>query len=187
MRLETKTRRFIVCPRCGDDSIRVCHLEPGRTFGPWHCHGADCSAVFSGRIAEDGSVDAEMRDEPKTRGYALLRFRDLLLVVDEKYGRVENPDFFYHSHQCPVSLLGRVEAVFDAEGGDPHGVLRYVAGIDASEHVDKTIEDGCSLQELLALFKTDGQPAPTEWPEKNRGMLNWIAEMQREYASKGQA
>jgi hypothetical protein len=187
MKVETKTKRYIVCPRCGNDSKRVCHLEPGCSFGPWRCDG-DCPMEFSGRIEADGSVTVDAREgEARRRGLALLRFRDLFLVVEERYGRIEEPDFFYHSHQCPTNQLRHVEKLFDADGDDPHGVLRFVASIDATEETEAALEAATSLRELLVLFKTDGQPAPSEWPEKNRGMLDFVAEAQRDHAKQGDA
>lgn len=191
---EIVTRRYVRCPREG------CHGEwgvehllsdetpGGRSWGPWSCNEDDCDVVISGKLTARGvELTVTKREEP--RGLALLKFGDLWLVVDEKWGRIErdHADFFYHSHQCPTNLLHKVRDVFDGDGSDPHGRLRYVASIEASPEAQKRVEDAHSLAELFAIFDTDGVPPDSEWPEKDRGMLPIIAQWQREAAKRGDA
>ncbi len=100
----------------------------------------------------------------------------------------DNQDFFYHSHQCPTNLLRDVEEVFDPEHGkDPHGILRYVASIDATPESTKALHDMHTLAELFALFQTDGQPPSGAWPESNGGMLDFIARWRRDGNKQGDA
>ena len=195
MRIELKTKRYFVCAKCGEHKI-VEHLfgDVDVKWGPWHCDG-DCDQVHRGTARADGTMDVESTSEPRRRGFALLRRGDMFLVVDQKYGRIENPDFFYHSHQCPEAILRTVQAVYDATGSDPHGLFRYVTSVEDTPETRLALTGGGrsnmgqvgTLQELLAVFKTDGLPAPTEWPEENGGMIPFVAESQRNYANKGNA
>lgn len=199
--MQTKSKLYLVCPACGDDDMCVQHYVddalagkwPDReslTFGPWPCHNRDCDRALQGRVTRDGRViDLEAVPKGHTSGYALLKLGDLYLVVDEMQGDDldEGRDYYYHSHSCPVNFLRRVEEVFDVRGRDPHGRLRYVASIPGTPENRKAIADDNgngtvgSLEGLFALFKTDGQPAPTDWPEDEGGVLPFIVEARREY------
>jgi hypothetical protein len=187
------TKRFIRCPSCNKHEFAVEHLFAPRLpggFGPWSCDQEDCDAVISGRVFSDQTVEIDVTVRDKPRGLALLRFGHLYLVLEEKYGRVEadHADFFYHSYQCPTNLLHKVEEVFDpAHGRDPHGQLRYVAGIEDNKETRARMDACGTLAELLALFDTDGELAGTEWPQRDAGVLPMIAQWQREAAKKGDA
>jgi hypothetical protein len=183
------TKTFIACPGCGStawfDVQRLIDAQRATTFGPWGCRTDGCLVEIRGQVTAAGDIEIEQQ-QAAAPGLALLKFRDLYIVRDELYGRVRNPDFFYHSHQCPQNILQDVTAVFDpAEGHDPHGVLRFVANIEATTEARVRLEQTSTLEALFALFRTDGQPAPSEWPERNGGMLPWIAEARRSNA--GQA
>lgn len=119
----------------------------------------------------------------------LFRFRDLY-VIAESYTRgaedeEDSYDYLFHSHQCPVNIMRNVLEVFDsAEGKDPHGIFRYVAEIDDNEQNRTALRDKGGFQDMLYLFKTDGTEAPTQWPEKERGLLPWIAALQDDAKTK---
>ncbi len=119
----------------------------------------------------------------------LLKFRDLYIVIGE-YPLCEDSeqrDFLFHSHQCTENLLRSVVAVFDPEQGpDPHSILRYVAQIEDND-ASRAGLDNADLQALFALFKTDGQPPPSRWPEEDHGMLPGLADERRARATKGDA
>jgi hypothetical protein len=191
---EIVTKRFVACPGCGVHDHLVEHLfgDADREFGPWTCQTDDCLTEISGTVHPDGTIDAHSKVNPKRRhGFALLKLRDLYLVKKELYGRVEadHTDYFYHSHQCPMNLLQDLVAVYGPNGDeDPHGLIRYVAGIDDTP---ETREALCgrfgtrpTLRKIMSLFETDGEPIATDWPEKNEGMIPWIAEMRREEIKK---
>lgn len=184
--LVTETQTFVKCPVCGSGS-RVDHLGAGRTFTRWGCANDDCDVTLSGTVCADGSIDMEVgKKEPQ--GIALLKLGDIYLLIRERYGRVENPDYFYHSHQCPTNLLGSADRVFSVDGVDTHGMIRFVASIPFDPETWKRLDQETdSLESLFAIFKTNGLPAPSEWPEENRGVIPWLAEMQREHRSKGDA
>lgn len=188
---EIITKRFIRCPKCQKHEFQVEHLFAPRlpgSFGPWPCDQDDCDAIIAGRVYSDQTIEITVTAREKSRGLALLRLGHLFLVLEEKYGRIENPDFFYHSHQCPTNLMRRVEEVFDpAHGRDPHGQLRYVAAIDDTQAARDRLDECGTLAEVLTLFKTDGQPAPSEWPQEDTGVLPMIAEWRREAMNKGNA
>lgn len=190
MKPEIKTRRYVLCPECGVGEFYVEHLfddnYEDRSVGPWYCKNGDCRMGFSIKVAGE-EVELTPTKRYKARGLGLLKFRDLYLVVNQIGNLVGDvhADFFYHSHQCPTSILSTVEEVFDARGNDPHGTMRYVASILDTEETRKRLGAATSLRELFDLFGTDGQPAPTRWPEEDGGMLPFIAEMQREHAKKG--
>lgn len=178
MRAKTITVTYLICPGCGVHRFGIDHLDPGKTFGPWTCQELICRTSIRGTVTADGAEIESWKEDRKPQ-FALLKFRDLYLVRIDKYG-IENPDYFYHSHQCPTNLLGGIENVFDAEtGSDPHGILRFVASVPWSEEAEMEMESICTLPELFAFFRTDGQPAPSEWPEENGGVLPFIVEMQR--------
>lgn len=192
MKPEIKTRAYVACPECGEGEFIVQHLlgwEKGRKAGaPWYCHNDACRAGWQFSMGEDGTLEIERADTGKAPGYGLLKLGDLYLVHHQKYGNYvdsDSADYMYHSHQCPTDILGEIEAVFNARGSDPHGVMRYVTSILDTPETTKALEETGSLQALFALFKTDGQPAPTNWPEENGGVIPWIAEMQRDHEKKG--
>jgi hypothetical protein len=192
MKPEIKTRRYVSCPACGEHEFIVEHLfdRPG-PYGigcAWHCDNAECRAGWKFSITADGAVELERDGTGEPPGLGLLKFRDLYLVVDQKYRNLvgdDHADYFYHSHQCPTNILGTVEDVYDARGKDPHGTMRYVASILDTEATRLRLESAGSLRELFELFGTDGQPAPSNWPEANGGVMPWIAEVQRDYEKKG--
>lgn len=169
MKAALQTVRFLSCPNCGERMSSIDHLEIGREFGPWNCPNLGCNTRIVGSMQINGP-DIEVRPKDRAPTFVLLKFRDLYLVVDEPIG-TENPDYFYHSHQCPQNILGHLEGVFSEKGCDPHGTIRFVAQIPWSEKMKKWLDEVDSLEELFLLFKTDGTPPPTEWPEENGGVM----------------
>lgn len=179
-----ETVRYLMCPACGSRMSSIDHLSVGQTFGPWSCGALECRASVMGTVTADGAdIVVERQSDQHQPQFALLKFRDLYLVLLDKYG-VDRPDYFYHSHQCPTNLMAKVEHVFDAEGSDPHGVMRFVAHVPWSKDSADSLKAMGSLAELFAFFRTDGEPAPTDWPEENAGVLPFIAEARREYTKK---
>ncbi len=179
------TKRFVVCPGCGEhahDIERQFNAPRPHQFGPWSCRTDDCMTTISGTIQPDGMVDLQSEvNEKKRRGFALLKLRDLYLVREEPYGRVEHPDYFYHSHQCPTNLLRDVVEVYGPSGEcDQHGMIRYVASIDDTPETRAALDADPSLRQVFELFGTDGELPPTDWPERNEGVIPFIAELRRE-------
>ena len=195
MKAEIVTKRFITCPRCQNATWPVDHLTPGATWGPWSCPDNNCTAAVKGIVCDDWTIDVEVSDKPEMV-LALFLFRGLYLVVSG-YSSVNGPshyDFLFHSHQCPENMLSSTIAVFDPETGiDPHGVLRFVAAVPDSEALRDRIGAGHqqngdeTLAKLFVEFSTDGVPPPSDWPERDGGMLNWLAEAQRAAIAKGEA
>jgi len=174
------TKRFLICPSCKTGEFSIDHIKAGYGFGPWSCNRSECDAQVSGMIGPDMAVSVTVtrRDEP--RGFALLQLGNLLLVLKEDYGRVRNWDFFYHSHQCPSNLMKQVYKVYDADGQvDPHGRLRYIAGIDDTLDNRDALDAVCDLKSLLDLFQTTGIPTKTEWSEENEGMIPFVAQSRK--------
>lgn len=188
------TKRFVTCPGCGQYDYPVEHLFDGteRRFYRWECQADDCLTEISGTIYPDGRFDIEHEVNPyRQRGFALLKFRDLYLIKRERYGRIsaEHADYFYHSHQCPTNILNDVVEVYDQSGrSDVHGMIRYVGGIDDTPETRSALRDELectpSLRKVLELFKTDGEPIETNWPEVDGGMIPFVAELQREHVKK---
>jgi hypothetical protein len=123
----------------------------------------------------------------------LLKLGDLYVVVDGYRYKSDDADFLFHSHQCPMNLLRATVAVFAPEHGhDPHGRLRFVAGIDDTPEARALLgedEQGSnasvtSFAGMLQLFGTDGQPPDSKWPERDGGVIPWLAELQREHRLK---
>jgi hypothetical protein len=177
------TKRFIKCPKC-DNTFGIEHLMGkecnNRPFGPWQCD--DCTTTIKGRVV-DGQVEIE---EVEPRGYptlSLVKFKDTYLVLEHKImgnknGKIENWDFFFHSHQCPANLLRSVISVFDYEESDPHGMIRFISSIPFNIENKEKLDRAYLTEHLFDLFNTiDGEPQPSEWPEENKGMLDWIAQM----------
>jgi hypothetical protein len=178
-RVEVVARRYVLCPTCGKGEFTVEHLfsvDRDRRAGPWYCDNAECRMGFMVAVSQGGDVDLTPYERGDLPGLGLLKFRDLYLVVEEKHGayvgdRAGSADYMYHSHQCPTNLLANVEAIYDASGSDPHGLMRHVASILDTPATRARLEEAGSLAELFALFSTDGKPAPTNWPEENRGVI----------------
>lgn len=183
-----KTKRFLLCPNCGGSEHQVEHLFSecrNGSFGPWGCD--ECDHAFRGEYDPDGKIRITgVEKEEGRKVLCLLRFRDLYVVAGpyREHGDAGWYDYFFHSHQCPTNIMHQAEAVFDAaEGDDPHGVFRFVTSIpyDKEEH-RILFFNGMSLEVLLRTFGTDGQDAPTDWPEDERGLLPGIAKLQDAYA-----
>lgn len=198
MRAETIRPVFIVCPNCTKSEHRVQHLyETSKdrgaevSFGPWQCD--KCQHEFKGTVLySPGSVHdpcvvtiTDVYPWKKVPKLSLLRLRDLYLVVDS-YGDYQPEekdrfwyDFLFHSHQCPTNIFKSVVEVYDKDGFDPHGIMRFVAALDDTEENRKKLDGANTKEALFEMFQTDGQEARTWWPEKNKGVIPWIAELRR--------
>jgi len=181
--------RYFLCPRCGKHRFTYSHLEPGRSFGPWGCDTVGCNADIRGKITLEGEPDITVVDRDYPKGLMLIKFRDLYLVVEGyrfyEGEEADHYDFLVHSHQCPSNLLRATREVFEVEqGSDPHGVLRFVAAIEDTPNNRETLHEEVSLTRLFQVFQTDGVPPPTNWPERNCGMLPGLADFQREHAKR---
>lgn len=205
MTVEMRTKRFPIC-KCGMEYSSFEHLvEPGkeRTFGPWKCESRGCNQQLRGTVKSDGEVVLELSDAPiEKRGWSLLFFRGLWMLYESSFFRPEGDDYFFHSHQCPTNIMGSIKEVYcPEEGEDPHGLFRHVASIEDTLEVRQSLgidplprrpglpanASECanpSLAEVFRLFKTDGQPPPSQWPEENRGALPFIAELRRSVRAK---
>ncbi len=185
------TKRFIHCPHCGQSEHQVEGLfqNASYNFGPWRCH--ECNHEFIGRVVGDTVEITSVVESDREPVVCLFRFRDLYLVV-KGYTRQKNYeyewyDYLFHSHQCPVNILRSVHAVYcPHDGNDPHGVIRFIAAIpDVRQKInefsfdpgEQDIDCG-TLEELFRVFGTDGTDAPTNWPESQRGLLPFIAQLQ---------
>ena len=180
-------KRFIVCPKCERGEFSIEHLFAKdaawrHAFGPWPCHERGCDATIRGHVNEDDSIEITVGSKKHKPGLTLLKIGDLWLV-EEAYRHYDpgddHWDYHYHSHQCLTNLLHSIEKVFDGTGEDPHGRLRFVANIEDTPEIRERLDKISGLEALFQLFGTDGQPAPSTWPEENRGVIPWIAEMQR--------
>lgn len=181
-----KTRRFLICPQCSQYEFNIEHLcacDRQRSFGPWTCRACDHSVC--GTVHGD-SVEVTRLEPPTDEPVlCLLRLRDLYVVV-ESYRREKNYkhdwyDYLLHSHSCPVNMMRRTVDIYDAaEGIDPHGIFRFIAAVPDTPELRKKIED-TSLENLFRLFGTDGTEAPTNWPERERGLIPGLAALQDAY------
>jgi|GEM_PF-2923359 len=183
---EIKTKRYLPCPNCGQHDFLVDHVidDYVRELGPWSCRVCHHDVRFT---AGNGRIEnVTSKPSPYTRMLSLLRFRDLYVVVDfYSRGHDQGDDWYdykFHSHQCPTNIMGSALEVYDpAEGRDPHGIFRFVAALPDTEENRKKLDGAGSLQQLFLLFDTDGQEAPTRWPENERGLLPGLAKAQDEY------
>jgi len=183
---ELRHTRYFLCPSCNQCKFEVEHLmNEDVSFGPWYCKTNNCDCVVRGQV-QDGKITVEqstrMRDQFPT--LSLLKFRDIYLIVNDdvigdQNGHIDHWDYFFHSHQCPENLFRSVAHVFDGQEGDPHGIMRFVASIPGTDDNHSKIDGICTTHDLLALFKTDGEPLPSEWPAENKGVIEWIAQLRK--------
>lgn len=182
---EVKTKRYISCPNCGEGEHTVEHLLDGTwsgSAGPWSCDF--CNHQFCLTAFENGQIDITDLKKNAPQVVCLLRLGDLYVVAGpyRRHGGDEDwYDYFFHSHQCPENIFRKTLALYAPDWGeDPHGVLRFVASVPLEEIEDDRFDGGDTLESLFRTFKTDGKDAPTQWPEADRGVLPWLAEMQRQ-------
>lgn len=182
--IETKTKRYFLCPHCQREEMYVEHLlteaeRDGKNhwFGPLIC--SKCNHEIKGECTPRGVKIESVYKCKRKQILALLRFRDLYVVID-KYRESDDYDFLFHSHQCPTNIMRSSIEVFDPKyGSDPHGVFRFVSAVEDTEENRGALDKCSKLESLFQLFGTDGSEAPSEWPEKNHGVLPWIVEQQR--------
>lgn len=142
MTTDTFTRQFFRCPHCGKGEQSAEHLSPGTSFGPWYCDL--CGGSFVGRIDFEGRIELELRAERKIATFNVLvlkpqakpvyfvvegmRFEGGSLAVDDQH---ESSRYFYEEHSCPTNWLQPVMVFHDGDA-DPHGLLEFVKGVDAT-------------------------------------------------------
>ena len=123
----------------------------------------------------------------------LLKLGDLYVVVDGYRYESDDADYLFHSHQCPMNLLRATVAVFDPERGhDPHGRLRFVAGIDDTPEARALLGEDkrgnnasvTSFAGVLQLFGTDGHPPDSMWLDRDGGVIPWLSDLSREHRIK---
>jgi len=172
----------IACEACGGHFGSIDHLKLGSPFGPWSCRNTDCNQEVRGTVTADGADVTFSTRERKGRLY-LVRIGDVYFVLRNQYSSAtpsDHDDYFIHSHQCPTNLIQDAIAVFDVDGSDPHGIFRLVSSIPFTHEAEDVLCEMSDLASLFAFFKTDGTPLPTAWPEEDKGVLNFIAQAQRE-------
>jgi len=167
---ELQHTRYFLCPSCNQYKFEVEHLMGNNTsFGPWYCETDRCDCVVRGQV-QDGKVTVEQseRDGNQYSTLSLLKFRDIYLVVKhsvigDQNGHIDHWDYFFHSHQCPSNLFRTVTHVFDNQESDPHGIVRFVASIPGTDTNHSKIDETYTTNDLLVLFKTNGELPPSEW------------------------
>jgi hypothetical protein len=184
---EVKTKRYFLCPNCGKEEMIIEHLFQGdgwRSFGPWRCQ--ECDHEISGECHPNGTLRITKVQKAKNPPVLLLlRFRDQYMVICGYTKDEDGYDFLVHSHQCPTHLMRSVLQIYDPEQGrDPHGIFRFVAAIDDTDKTRKELDECTSLESIFWLFNTDGDDAPTIWPESNGGVIPGLAAIRKSYEPK---
>lgn len=148
MKVELRTKRYFLCPECGDHQFTVEHLFEGpcavtagaqkRTAGPWYCD--NCGAGW--RLSYDANgVDVEPHTDRQRTQYVILelppqtepvRFKvkwfRFTPEIDEDRAR-----YYFQEHTCPVNWLRSVEDVSIGKDSDPHGLWKLEAIYDAED------------------------------------------------------
>jgi hypothetical protein len=104
----------------------------------------------------------------ETPRLCLLRLGDLYLITEGCHGKDGDKswqEYYFHEHQCSENIFRSVCAVFHKiQGGDPHGLVDYIADIESTPEVLEQLDDFyCEwdrpevLKKLFKLFKTDGK------------------------------
>lgn len=150
VKVELKSKRYFLCPKCGEHEFEVEGLfkylfEGEVNAGPWYCD--ECSAGWMIKVNEDGSVHAkecpriypewlllsiEPTDKPIYLRVPSIRFREQSDIVGKR--------FYVEENTCPTNLLAKVDEIWFDGDADPHGILRVVSVHDRRE--DATPE-GC--------------------------------------------
>lgn len=200
MKAEIVNRRYIKCPTCGEthevehlfemieDYKHTAYATTSARFGPWYCDDREkCNTKMSGYVHDDGTVSVDVIPRPSNishKALVLFKLRDLYVVVDgytcDENGDIENWDFLFHSHQCPTNIFSRLQKIFDSEHDDPHGILRFMASIRATDENIKEFDESINtVPDLLKFFNSDGFPKDSDWPEENKGVLGWLAQLKK--------
>jgi len=129
----SKTKQYVACPHCGDDTHSISHLlGENTTFGSWYCDS--CGHSFGGKI-ENGRVFIKKEDKTKYKNFVILRHDKVILVVEgmhfEPKINYDTQRYLYDEHTCPTNYMKHVKIVMDLEtlDTDPHGIFEYVTTI----------------------------------------------------------
>lgn len=163
-RVETRTRRVIVCPRCGEVEYGIDHLIDSsgpRSWGPWYCD--ECGCGFSGTTHPDGRTTIRIDRQQKIKTRVLLRLAptDKPIHIEVEGMRFTGgPDdapeeddghsrYFYEEHTCAVNFLRQVIETWEGAESDPHGLFTFVRQVDApEEYYERAFNaDGLALGE----------------------------------------
>lgn len=147
-RVETRTRRVILCPRCGEGEHGIDHLIDSsgpRSWGPWFCD--ECGCGFSGTTHPDGRTTIKIARQQKVATRVLLRLAptDKPIHIEVEGMRFTggpddapeadegNSRYFYEEHTCARNFLRRTVETWKDSESDPHGLFTFVLQVDAPE------------------------------------------------------
>lgn len=178
----TYTKTFILCPHCGGQTnSSVDHLQPNRSFGPWHCNL--CNERYTGSTDSVGNIALTAlftRETDKTIPSLNLlvlppQKHPVYFVIGSDVGRNsehgEHTEYYYNEHSCPTNWLKDIRLICIEHDTDPHGLFRYMrsitkASFDASLKGLQSSDDRSTdetLEVLLQLFpEIEKQLLPSE-------------------------
>jgi transcription elongation factor Elf1 len=136
-RVVSETLHYILCPYCGKDRSRICHLfGQNISFGPWFCK--ECGVGYRGRV-EGTKVVVERCEARFDKTTVFLRRNDLVLAVEGISVEGGDPRFYYEEHTCPINYFQRVQEIYDLSTGehDPHGIFSFVGEVPEITDLEK--------------------------------------------------
>ena len=148
-----ETKRYAICPECGDHTSTVDHLLNTKTETMWYCD--NCGSRYRLKF-EDGKMFIGKTDERKDKTLVLLRHGTMWLVVEGmKFSthRENNNEYYYNEHTCPTNYLRDVVRIIDSRNmdADPHGIFEYIGTFPW----DERIKNNPTQHDIVNIFRTD--------------------------------
>lgn len=166
----TSTKTYLHCPHCEkqtNSTVDHVGLDKSRkqtsSFGPWYCN--HCGGSFLGKALEDGSIELTLLEDKMIVTHDLLMLpanlpHPVYMVMNgqrnsvyEKAAADSDEDvndrsYFYESHSCPTNWIPNiVRMIYDGDT-DPHGLIKFVRGVDSSKIFDGD-QSGLNIRQLL--------------------------------------
>lgn len=133
MPVAIRTKRFAVCPRCGQGEWGVEHLftHGMKSAGPWSCSNCEAAFVLEVDLEAETIEFRERPDLQQKRCLVLLEIppqeHPIRLIVEGFEQTADEHSYYYEEHTCPENYLRSTLAVELNGRRDPHGLATFIS------------------------------------------------------------